>query len=55
MDFLRGIAAVAVILGHTTNLNYGNMFLFRFISLWNMPLFMLLSGFTLGLSNNRSI
>lgn len=54
IDILRGIAAIAVLLGHAIQrgigINGGNYFgnyIFKIIYTFHMPLFMILSGYTL--------
>lgn len=50
IDVLRGIAVISVIIGHSIQrgmvVNYYNTF-FKIIYTFHMPLFMLLSGYSL--------
>ena len=57
VDILRGIATIAVIIGHAIQrglvINYSSNLLFKFIYAFHMPLFIFLSGYTLFISNPK--
>lgn len=57
IDILRGIATISVLLGHSIQrgmvIGYENNILFKIIYTYHMPLFMLLAGYTLYLSNPK--
>lgn len=57
IDILRGIAAISVILGHSIqrgmSAGFENNILVKLIYTYHMPLFILLSGYTLYLSNPK--
>ncbi len=57
VDILRGIATLAVLLGHAIQrgliTGYVDNIVFRFIYSFHMPLFIILSGYTLYLSNPK--
>ena len=57
IDVLRGIAVISVIAGHAIQrglvTGYEDNILFKLIYTYHMPLFMLLSGYTLYLSNPK--
>lgn len=51
VDILRGITAIAVVLGHAIQrglvTGYSDTLLWKFINAWHMPMFMLLAGYIL--------
>ena len=57
IDIIRGIAVLTVIIGHSFQRGYGDgydtLLCVRLIRLYQMPLFILLSGYTLQLSDQR--
>lgn len=58
VDFLRGIAVVGVLLGHALQrglypTDFNTVGLTRFIYSWHMPLFVLLSGYTMCIGLQR--
>lgn len=57
IDILKGVSVLLVILGHSiqrSNLNYLDNTLFKLITAFNMPFFILLTGYVLGL-NKRDL
>jgi len=57
VDILRGIATLAVLIGHAIQRGlisgYAENIVFRFVYSFHMPLFIILSGYTLYLSNPK--
>lgn len=57
IDILRGIAVISVVLGHAIQrgliVGYEDNIIFKLIYTFHMPLFMLLAGYTLYLSNQK--
>lgn len=58
VDFLRGIAVIGVLLGHALQrglypIDFNTVGLTKFIYAWHMPLFILLSGYTMCISLRR--
>ena len=54
IDMLRGFAAIVVVLGHTIQLfeGYNDCLLYNIIFSVQMPLFMIISGYTVIFSKN---